>query len=98
MTVLEVTVQLFASFIVITYAPALRPVNELLAWYVVPPSIEYSNVPVPPEADAVIDPFDCPKHASTGVADAVIAAGSPIVMFELPFTKHEETPSKTCTE
>jgi hypothetical protein len=38
------------------YVPPARLVNELLAWNVAPPSIEYLNGAVPPVAEIVIIP------------------------------------------
>ncbi len=58
MVTVVVVEQLFASVTVHVYVPAPKP----LAVVAVPPlgAHEYVNVPVPPDAATVADPFDPP--------------------------------------
>lgn len=55
--------QRFASLTNKVYDPAGTPLKTLVGWNVIP-SLLYCNVPVPPDAAAVMPPFAAPHAAS----------------------------------
>ena len=57
-----VNVHPLASFAVMVYEPANRPVKFPLGKKIVP-FLEYSMVPTPPDAWVDMVPLACPKHA-----------------------------------